>query len=96
MTTTIKLKVHEVIGQLIVRIEEHRMAMTHASSLTKTMEGVSVSIPIPNVDDYWYNYMSYEYPWNQLKGVLTLPQELYGNELTLDVEVVSELFKQLK
>ena len=93
--TTIKLQVHKVIGQLLVRIEEHKMAMTHASRLTTTKGGVCVSIPIPNVDDYWYNYMSNVYPWNQLKGVLTLPEELYGNELTLDVEVVSELFKEV-
>lgn len=94
MTTTIKLKVHEVIGQLIVRIEEHRMAMTHASRLV-AVGAKAINTPIPCADDYWYCHMSGFYPWNQLKGVLTLSEELYGNELTLDVEVVSELFKEV-
>lgn len=93
MTTTIKLQVHKVIGKLIDRMGEHRLAMTHASQLTTTKEGKAVNIPISNLGDYWYNYMSRVYPWNQLKGVLTLPLELWEEHLTLDVDVVGELFK---
>lgn len=94
MTTTIKLQVHKVLGALLERIEEHRLAMTHASRLV-TAGAKAIKTPIPCPDDYWNSYMSRVYPWNQLKGVLTLPQELYGNELTLDVEVVNELFKEV-
>ena len=79
--TTIKLKVHEVIGALLGRVEEHRLAMTHASQII-TKDGKAIIVPSQNLDSYWYDHMSGFYPWNQLKGVLTLPEELYGNELT--------------
>lgn len=90
--TTINVKVHIVLKELIERISEHRMAMTHANVVLTKFD---IVCPLDSDDEYWNNYMSIVYPWNQLKGVMNPPEELYGKDITLDVEVVSELFKKV-